>query len=312
MQPTGSSVVMEGAVLLFLKLAFLIAAPTTVVLPPPPVAEPSPPPVFVSELARAGIKPALFDRPVKPKADVVAMFSTDDYPLDALRKSEAGTVAVALKIGADGRVTDCVVTGSSGSASLDAQTCRIFWKRARFIPAEDSRGRPVESALQQRIKWELPADDPPVPIKAWSMRFTMEFVKDSGVVDCHMEAAGALKVQDDQRECGFATEMWEGILATLRSDAGYERGKLVFDTQFAPGNQLIAVKPPEGTRLMARQLVRLTIDADGKTLQCRVVETEGSPPPTGCEDLLKTTYQKPQLQAGAIEATFARAVYVNE
>ena len=127
MQPTGSSVVMEGAVLLFLKLAFLIAAPTTVVLPPPPVAEPSPPPVFVSELARAGIKPALFDRPVKPKADVVAMFSTDDYPLDALRKSEAGTVAVALKIGADGRVTDCVVTGSSGSASLDAQTCRILY-----------------------------------------------------------------------------------------------------------------------------------------------------------------------------------------
>jgi TonB family protein len=303
---------MEGAVFLSLFLALAIAAPMTVLPEPEPEPGPLPQLEYVSELSRAGLKPELFNRPVKPKANLVGLFSTKDYPLDATRKSESGTVAVVLKVGADGRIMDCIVTASSGSPSLDAQTCRIFWQRARFVPARDSRGRPVESAWQQRINWELPESDPPTPIDAWSTRLTIEFVKEGGVVDCRLEGAGALKVDGGQGECGFAKEMWEGVMATLRLDAGYERGKLVFDTQFAPEYHILPTKAPEGTRLLSRQVVRLTIDASGKTLQCRIVETEGAQTPGGCDDLLETTYAKPKLQAGAIEATMARAVYASE
>jgi TonB family protein len=70
-------------------------------------------------------------------------FSTDDYPRDARRLREQGTVGFSVLVGADGRVTDCVVTSSSGSASLDAATCRIVRERARYRPARDPQGNAV-------------------------------------------------------------------------------------------------------------------------------------------------------------------------
>ena len=74
---------------------------------------------------------------------VHSLFSGDDYPADAQRNNEQGTVTVDMLIGTDGRVTGCTVTGSSGSRSLDNATCRILRSRARFDPALDAQGRPT-------------------------------------------------------------------------------------------------------------------------------------------------------------------------
>jgi TonB family protein len=59
-------------------------------------------------------------------------------------------------------VTSCTVTSSSGSASLDAATCRIMTERARFIPARDRRGRAVADSLSARVRWVLPEDGEPL------------------------------------------------------------------------------------------------------------------------------------------------------
>jgi TonB family protein len=84
-------------------------------------------------------------------------FSTDDYPRDALRRREQGTVSFSVLVGADGRVADCIVTGSSGSASLDETTCRIIRERARYSPARNPQGNAVagrEDGLA--VTWSLP------------------------------------------------------------------------------------------------------------------------------------------------------------
>jgi len=85
--------------------------------------------------------------------------SSDDYPAAAMRNEEQGTVAVWLDIGTDGRVTGCTVSSSSGSASLDTATCRIFRARGRFRPARNPAGEPVPGAVRERIRWVLPDFD---------------------------------------------------------------------------------------------------------------------------------------------------------
>jgi protein TonB len=83
-------------------------------------------------------------------------FSTDDYPTAALASRAEGVVGFALTIGADGRIIGCAITRSSGSAALDAATCNILRRRARFAPAMDGNGRPVVSTLDQQVEWKLP------------------------------------------------------------------------------------------------------------------------------------------------------------
>ena len=83
------------------------------------------------------------------------LFSGDDYPADAIRNEDQGTVTVRLDISAQGRVTNCSVTGSSGSRSLDNATCRILRSRARFSPAKMSDGTPTTDTYTQRITWRL-------------------------------------------------------------------------------------------------------------------------------------------------------------
>ena len=101
-------------------------------------------------VALASIETPAFHR------NVVSLFSTDDYPSEAISRGEQGTAGVRYKIGTDGRVSDCRVVESSGSKALDQQTCAIITKRVRFEPAKTKSGEPVASMGFQRIRWEMP------------------------------------------------------------------------------------------------------------------------------------------------------------
>ncbi len=90
------------------------------------------------------------------KGDPSRWITSDDYPSDAARRGEEGTVAIQLSVGTTGSVTDCRITASSGSSSLDAQTCNLVTRRARFTPATDDAGNIVMGTHQQRITWRLP------------------------------------------------------------------------------------------------------------------------------------------------------------
>jgi len=90
--------------------------------------------------------------------NVATLVNVEDYPAEALRKREQGTVAIRLDIDAAGRLTACTVTQSSKSASLDAATCRIMTERARFVPARDDRGRAVPDTMTTRVMWRIAPD----------------------------------------------------------------------------------------------------------------------------------------------------------
>jgi protein TonB len=79
-----------------------------------------------------------------------------DYPRAAGEAGAGGTVAVRYRVGIDGRVRDCRVTGSSGNAALDTTTCRLIERRFRFDPSRDAAGRPVPSTIVERHSWLMP------------------------------------------------------------------------------------------------------------------------------------------------------------
>ena len=84
------------------------------------------------------------------------VFDTDDYPTEALRNHQSGATSVRIRVEADGRLSDCTVTRSSGSQALDATTCRVIKQRARYSPARDDAGTPIASIDTVKIKWTIP------------------------------------------------------------------------------------------------------------------------------------------------------------
>jgi len=298
------------ASILIAALAWL----SPVATPPVPPVQPVAPPVlkqndYVSELPKAGMTAEMFSRPVKPQANLISLFSTNDYPIESVRNAEQGTVAVVIRVDAAGRISDCIVERSSGFPALDSQTCRILWLRARFVPARDAKGRAVDSAWRQRIRWELPESDP-MPVEPWSIRLTLDFVEGGGILSCKVETTGA--IDSHKEDCDFLLTLSDG-LAKLRADADYQQGRMVMETQFSPDATAPMPKPPPGMQLSARQVARITIDEAGKPLNCQVVDTEGPEPPiAGCDDLLRGVYQRPKIKNGAIEATLVRTLYLAE
>lgn len=79
-----------------------------------------------------------------------------DYPAASIRKKEQGYVMVSFEIDAKGKVTDCVVSRSSGYSRLDEVPCRLLKRRARFRPAVDSDGSPRATHGITAMSFRLP------------------------------------------------------------------------------------------------------------------------------------------------------------
>lgn len=94
----------------------------------------------------------------KPVGNSMMWVTTEDYPAVALREGMEGVSAVQLSISADGAVSGCSVTASSGHRILDDLTCNLLKLRGQFDPARDRRGRAMASQYDQRVRWQLPKD----------------------------------------------------------------------------------------------------------------------------------------------------------
>ena len=87
---------------------------------------------------------------------LLELLSADDYPAEAVSKRLEGSVMAELRISKDGRVIGCSIIKSSGHRILDDRTCQIFTERARFRPARDQYGQPMEDVYQTPlISWRL-------------------------------------------------------------------------------------------------------------------------------------------------------------
>lgn len=140
-----------------------------------------------------GAKPAQ-----RARANLNAYFSTDDYPEAALRQHVEGTTAFRIEIDAEGAITKCSITGSSGDASLDAATCSILVSRARYQPARDARGRAVAGSDSGRVTWRLPPLPPFQPARSVSVLRT----DGAGALTCFITVDGGTRAAAAPEQCG--------------------------------------------------------------------------------------------------------------
>ena len=145
-------------------------------VPPPPVTPPPlvrmeapPPPIQVVEAPTPPPIPPVAVAPPPPpapprkvvsaqsaKGDLRTLFTADDYPASAQAAGAEGTSQAQITIGPDGRVVGCNIIRSAGNGALDAATCNIIRRRAKFTPARDSNGNATtDSITTPPITWRL-------------------------------------------------------------------------------------------------------------------------------------------------------------
>jgi protein TonB len=89
----------------------------------------------------------------------------EDYPGSALRGRSSGTVRIRFVVAPSGRVSQCMIIGSSGSSALDETTCRLIRSRFRYRPARDYAGRPIAETIRGEHEWDLGPEPPPVEVE---------------------------------------------------------------------------------------------------------------------------------------------------
>jgi protein TonB len=112
-------------------------------------------------LPNIGTGPGIAPKPfkpeqVRPRNDPSSWLTDNDYRTNWIRKEMYGTASFALSIGTNGRVENCSITKSTGHAALDDATCKLVAKRARFTPAKNGLGEPVQGSFSSSIRWVLP------------------------------------------------------------------------------------------------------------------------------------------------------------
>lgn len=94
----------------------------------------------------------------RPRGLLNSFFTDDDYPSAAFRTGATGITRSRLTIAPEGRVSVCTVTQSSGNALLDATSCSLAKRRARFLPAHDATGAAIEGSFDMTFHWDITGD----------------------------------------------------------------------------------------------------------------------------------------------------------
>lgn len=211
--------------------------------------------------------------PSRAKATLVSLFSADDYPQEAIRKLEQGTVAVRLDIARNGAVSSCGVTQTSGSVALDLATCSILKERAQFTPARDSGGRATTDYTYTRIRWVLPEREP-------------ERVADNShrqiyTIDANRRISQCLRQIDERPSkiypCGPEQGYFQAMIDKAPEAFGVAERELILEIAQFLGDASALPKPGErtGEKVMGRDQIRLTIDDQGTVVDCEIEETVG-------------------------------------
>ena len=168
----------------------LRAEPTQIVLPPPKIELPAPTPLPVAPIAGVGNAPSAGSADIPgpgfgaggwgngrgsggegegdggggwtPPRHVKGRIKDSDYPREAGEAGVGGTVGVKYQVEADGHVSGCDITRSSGVPALDDTTCRLIVQRYRFRPSLDPAGRPVPATIVENHTWvihQLPPEE---------------------------------------------------------------------------------------------------------------------------------------------------------
>ena len=264
-------------------------------------------------LAFAAIFAAAADHPSTARLlNIQELVTPNDYPRVALVNNQQGSVTVRLKIDQTGLVTSCKVIVSSGHQALDDQTCALYRARARFEPARDRRGRPVDSSYKQKTTWRLAASDafPPMPRHAWMTRTTAAISSEGGILDCKVEVVG---VSSSSQYCDF-------LRALVAHGSGNAEAKgpvasfSISETYFYPVETAKIASPPvlRDATNVGEQVSQIVIGADGTVSDCKGIRYSGvaSPEKDVCAGLTQGRFEPASTGSASLTGTIVMRAYI--
>ena len=96
---------------------------------------------------------------VPARGDVRHLFTSGDYPDEALWRGQEGAAQFLLLVDEKGRAAGCHVVVPSGVPVLDAMGCQVIRERVKMKPARDPQGRAVRSAYTTPpVSWRMATD----------------------------------------------------------------------------------------------------------------------------------------------------------
>lgn len=82
-------------------------------------------------------------------------FSHNDVPIGELEFDKPKIVPFRAVVAPNGKLQDCQILFSSGSAAVDRLTCKLVKQRARFKPAIGLDGKPAYGAYRSAATWVI-------------------------------------------------------------------------------------------------------------------------------------------------------------
>lgn len=251
----------------------------------------------------ASPSPALSRPDPRPKGNPGTWANMNDYPSVALMNQTEGTAAFRVTVGPDGRVTDCVITSSSGSSDLDMATCTNVKRRARFDPALDASGKPTTGKYANRVRWQIPSFVPSITFprgpamqgSGWANILPVDFPQKAlaeqrqgrVTIELAVSAAGALegcKVIEssshediDAASCKKASERAKfkpALDFAGQPTAGRVQTELNWRIPRASGPPVIPLVLPSSSLPKAgKTTISFTVSADGSVTDCSAEST---------------------------------------
>lgn len=77
------------------------------------------------------------------------------YPADAVRAGEQGIFKMRVTIDANGKVGECVLLDATEQDKLKSPACKIVMRHAKFEPALDTEGEPMQSYYTASITYQV-------------------------------------------------------------------------------------------------------------------------------------------------------------
>jgi hypothetical protein len=102
------------------------------------------------KLAPPDVTPAYVDVPLNVQGDWIR---GTDFPRTRETANHHGMAVMSYTIGTSGAVDSCSVVQIDGMLSFGEAACHALMSRARFRPAHDSQGHPLQAGRIQRVRW---------------------------------------------------------------------------------------------------------------------------------------------------------------
>ena len=249
--------------------------------------------------------------------NLAEVFSSDDYPADAVRSGAQGTVIVQIAVDAAGRPASCRIGKSSGVASLDKASCALIMTRGKFNPAK-AGATTAPRSLSLPIRWALPPDVAMPFADVFSdIRFAVR--ADGTITGCRWVASPPPKDVPQLPEaiiCQSAKRMAESAIVHFKPDLPAVPYTLVLSkTQLIGGPEGASViGRGTGQQLLAEDAIAVAIDADGKVTSCDPIESDVDVPPGPdlCEMSTKSRFEplaKDAADRSARHVVLSMAIY---